>query len=93
MPGQLTRAVREERAARLIFLGEQIREQYERRLIGQECCILTEECVRTQDGLFLAGYTPEYVRILLPVQEGQDMLNRIVPVVPKDFRNGVLVAE
>jgi len=93
MPGQLTRAVREERAARLIRLGEQLREQYECRLIGKTCHILAEECVRTENGLFLAGYTPEYVRILLPVQEGQDMLNRIVPVVPKDFRNGGLVAE
>ena len=97
MPGQLTRAVREERAARLIFLGEQIREQYERRLIGKTCHILAEECVRTPDGLFLAGYTPEYVRILLPVDMQSDvpktLLNRIVPAVPKDFWNGGLVAE
>ena len=93
MPDQLTRSVREERAARLIRVGEQLREQYERRLIGKTCHILAEECVRTETGLFIAGYTPEYVRILLPVQEGQELLNQIIPAVPKDFRDGVLVAE
>ncbi|MBR3401306.1 MAG: tRNA (N(6)-L-threonylcarbamoyladenosine(37)-C(2))-methylthiotransferase MtaB [Parasporobacterium sp.] len=97
MPGQLTRAVREERAARLIRLGEQLREQYECRLIGKTCHILAEECVRTENGLFLAGYTPEYVRILLPVrtqpEKQETLLNRIIPVVPKVFQDGCLIAE
>ena len=95
MPGQLPKAVKEKRTKYLIEVGEQLKEQYEERLIGTACSILVEECcvIRNRKNgadicevpaasgadeaasgengelsrsgkLYIAGYTPEYVRIL-----------------------------
>ena len=93
MTGQLVKSVKEARAGRLIEKGEKLREQYERRLIGRRVLILVEECIHTKDGNFLAGCTPEYVRILVPAGKEKDKQNRILCVVPKSFENGILYGE
>lgn len=59
MPGQLPMAVREERARKLIALGNTVAAEYLRSWIGQESVLLPEEQV---NGCW-EGYTPEYIRV------------------------------
>ena len=93
LPEQLPRAVKEERAGRLIRTGEALREAYESRLIGRCCRILAEECIPVDGQMYLAGYTPEYVRILIPAGDKAKQPGRMAEAVPKGFRNGILIAE
>ena len=62
MPGQLTDAVRQDRARRLIALGKTVAEIYQRRWLGRETVFLPEEQVK---GCW-EGYSPEYLRLRLP---------------------------
>ena len=63
MPGQLSVTVREERARKLIALGNAVADEYLRSWIGHESVLLPEELV---NGCW-EGYTPEYIRVrMLP---------------------------
>lgn len=67
MPGQLSNACKEQRARELIALGEQVGRRYREGFMGREVEVLLEE--RLPDGNWI-GYTPEYLRVELPCQEG-----------------------
>ncbi|MCF0229633.1 MAG: hypothetical protein HUJ76_08095, partial [Parasporobacterium sp.] len=108
MPDQLTRAVKEERARRLIEKAEQLRKEYEEGFTGRECSVLVEEIVQAAGpsgtaGQYAAGYTPEYVYILIdpeiiagkyPDCRGNEnsMINKTVTVVPNCRHDGILWA-
>ncbi len=62
MPGAVPKALREERARVLIAQGRALQRAYLQGLIGSVREVLLEE--ETSDG-HMAGYTPEYVRVLL----------------------------
>ena len=63
LPGQLSVTVREERARKLIALGNAVADEYLRSWIGHESVLLPEELV---NGCW-EGYTPEYIRVrMLP---------------------------
>ena len=59
MPGQLSAAVKEERARKLIAIGNDVASGYLQSWIGRESVILPEEQV---NGCW-EGYTPEYIRV------------------------------
>ena len=61
MPGQLPDAVRQERARKLIAIGEETARAYRNTWLNQETELLPEEIV---DGCW-EGYTPEYIRVKL----------------------------
>lgn len=61
MPGQLTAAEKEDRARRLIALGNLVSRRYLERWIGRETEIIPEEKI---NGCW-EGYTPEYIRVTL----------------------------
>ena len=61
MPGQLSDAVRQERARQLIAVGEKTAAIYRRSWLGRETELLPEEIV----GGCWEGYTPEYIRVRL----------------------------
>ena len=67
MPGQLSNTCKEQRARELIALGEQVGRCYREGFMGREVEVLLEE--RLPDGNWI-GYTPEYLRVELPCQEG-----------------------
>lgn len=99
LPDQLPKAVKEARARELIAVGEELREKYESDLIGRECEILVEEIIDDQKTgkSYLAGYTPEYVRILADIDKyGQDMssascmINHILTVKPTEWAEDTL---
>ena len=94
MPGQLSKTVKEERTRMLIAAGAGLQEAYESRLIGTRCEILAEECISLTDDqgqarTFLAGYTPEYVRILASAgtdhAKAEKEVGRLVYVRPTGF--------
>ena len=61
MPDQLPRAVREERARRLIQVGRETADKWAESQIGRVRPVLVEDC---EDGMF-RGYTPEYAPVLM----------------------------
>ncbi len=68
MPGQLPKALREERARRLIALSEELAEEYRRSLLGGVQEVLFEEEERGG----ASGYTPQYVEVWAPgAKQGQ----------------------
>ena len=81
MEGQLSRAEKAARSRRLIEEGRAMQTAYMESFLGKEVCVLTEETVRFQDRAYLVGFTPEYVRALVPAQDHR--INRIVTIVPE----------
>ncbi len=75
MPGQVPKAVREERARRLIALGNDLARAYRAALIGQTAQVLLEE--KDEDGVS-RGYTAAYISCAVPGGEpGQVVSVRI----------------
>ena len=62
MPGQLSPALKEQRARELIRLGESVARTYLETWLGQEAELLPEEQIQGR----WEGYTPEYIRVSLP---------------------------
>ena len=62
MPGQLSRAVKEQRTRELIALGEETAAAYQAQWLGRESTVLIEERI----GGLWHGYTPEYIPVTLP---------------------------
>ncbi len=62
MPGQLSKAVKEQRTRELIALGEETAAAYRSMWLGRESTVLIEEMA---DGAW-QGYTPEYIHVTLP---------------------------
>lgn len=75
MPGQLSRAVKAERAARLGALAEELASEYAERFVGTEQEVLFEE----REGKCLAGHTGTYLRVLAPCADDA-LCNRFVRV-------------
>ena len=77
MPGQIPKAVKEERTAKLIAIGKETAAAYEAMWLGKETEILPEE--KTEDGW--TGYTPEYIHVTLPdcprLQKGEPVKIRL----------------
>ena len=88
MPGQLTRAVKNERAQALIALGEALAQHYRQTLVGTVQEVLFE----TEEPHGAVGLTPQYVeayapgarggqiaRVQLDCVHGQRLIGRLLP--------------
>ena len=67
MDGQLTEAVKTARSARLISLCDGCSHDFRARFLGREVTFLYEETIVHDGEKYLTGFTPEYVRCLLPL--------------------------
>ena len=80
LPGQLPDIVRQERARKLIAVGEETARIYRESWLGQETVLLPEEMVNG----CMEGYTPEYLRVRMPAGcrclSGEPVRIRIVSV-------------
>jgi len=65
MPGSVPKALREERARELIAQGRRLQQAYLHGLLGGAREVLIEELVPERGEGWAAGYTPEYVRVML----------------------------
>ena len=61
MPGQLSKAVKEQRTRELIALGEETAAAYQAQWLGKESTVLIEEKI----GDAWHGYTPEYIPVII----------------------------
>lgn len=62
MPGQVPKAVREERTRRLIAVGEELSRVFREQMVGRVYDVLAEESA----GSDARGYTPQYVDCVYP---------------------------
>ena len=83
MPGQLPNAVKEARAHAAAQVAAQMEQEYLMQFAGETLPVLFEE---ERDGLWF-GHTPNYIPVLA---SGQDLHNRIVPVLLEHVQNGSL---
>lgn len=90
MPGQLTKAVKEQRARDLILLGNEVAYDYLVSWIGKKTTVILEE---QEDGFWI-GYTPEYIRVFLSsypaLQNGQTLCVELTEVVGSHM-NGIVI--
>ena len=76
MPGHLPKAVKKERAHRMIALGQELSLAFHRRYEAQTRPVLWENAIGADnDGLHWAGYTDNYIRVL--AHGPADLFNRI----------------
>ncbi len=71
MPDQLPKAIREERARRLIQVGHETAEKWAQTQLGRVRPVLIED---TENGVF-RGYTPEYAPVYLEGVRSGDLVN------------------
>ncbi len=83
MPGQLGNSVKEARSREAIAIGERMKNEYNRALIGTTLPVLFEE---EQEG-FWCGHAPNYVKVYV---KGENLHNVLMPVKITDlFREGL----
>ncbi|MCF0143391.1 MAG: radical SAM protein, partial [Parasporobacterium sp.] len=78
MPGQLTKAVKEQRTGILINEASAIQKEHLNDCIGKTVSVLAEEIIDRDGESFAAGYTPEYIRVVFNGEE--EFVNSIVTV-------------
>ncbi len=80
MSGQVQKAVREERARRLIAIGNELNRQYRTDLIGRDVQVLCEEII---DGA-ATGYTDTYIPCRFPDGEPGEMYTVRITALTED---------
>ena len=88
MSGQIERAVKRERTARMLKLGEKLLLSSNQRAVGTKQRVLLEETDERHPGM-VAGYTPHYTRVLLP--EGQGVRGEIVEVMLDQVKDEAVI--
>lgn len=67
MSDQVPEQIKNERSAELIKLGEKMTKDFEKRFIGTTQKVLFEETVLLDGKMYWSGYTAEYVKVLVSV--------------------------
>lgn len=93
MPNQVSEQVKARRSGELLLLGNEMSRAYRESFLGQEKEILLEEPVETGGRCFMAGYTREYVRAAVPLDEirQKDAKNCFVSGIMKEFLTDDLI--
>ncbi|MCI9582771.1 MAG: MiaB/RimO family radical SAM methylthiotransferase [Clostridium sp.] len=86
MPDQIPEAVKAARSDVLLSLNETLSEAYRKRFSGRETDLLLEEPVIINGVRYMMGHTRQYVKGILPYEEG--MKNRIIRVRLEELING-----
>ncbi len=74
MPGQVPEQVKNERSEALIALGEENRCAFEREHAGKRAEVLLEEPLKIGGRNYYTGYTREYIRAAVPVEDGRNQI-------------------
>lgn len=93
MPGHLPKNVKDERAARMLALGDALRGRFFKSQIGQNVRVLFESAPET--GVY-AGYTANYLPVRVRSDcdlRGKDLTVRITGVGDDDFVTGTVCKE
>jgi len=88
-PGHVPEKVKKTRVDELRKLSIGKRESFGRNFIGKTLLVLVEGKKDRPTG-WMKGFSDNYISCLIP-DGGADLVNRIVPVVPRETKGGVLV--
>ncbi|MCI8895446.1 MAG: tRNA (N(6)-L-threonylcarbamoyladenosine(37)-C(2))-methylthiotransferase MtaB [Lachnospiraceae bacterium] len=78
MEGQIPEQVKAERSSILFGDTEPMSQSFAAWYLGKTLEILVEERIQLADGEYYTGHTPEYIRVEIPVFEGDGQINRVV---------------
>ncbi len=78
MPGQLTNAVKKERSAKLISIGNETTESYRMSFVGKELDILFEEKAVIDGKEYFIGFSREYIKCAILAEDSKDFTNVIL---------------
>lgn len=94
LPGQLPKAVKAERVNRLIEQQKPYKKAYMESFVGKPVSVLTEERETIGGKHFVTGYSKEYLRVAIPMEDlneyvknaepGQELIGLTVPVQIQD---------
>ena len=87
MPHPVPKAVREERARRLIAVGKEMADAYRQAQVGKTVQVLAEECT----GGIASGYTAEYMPCTFPGGMPGNMYDVLVTGVSSDGLTGQII--
>jgi threonylcarbamoyladenosine tRNA methylthiotransferase MtaB len=77
MPDQVSEGVKAARSSRLLQMTARLSEEYRRALLNTPVEVLWEEKLVLDGTTYMTGYTKEYVRAAIPVQEGENLQGRV----------------
>lgn len=81
MENQIDEKLKAERSAELLALEKEMSAEYRKSLVGSRQSVLLEEVMTYNNESYAAGYTTNYVRVLVPLNDNsQDKINKIVEV-------------
>ncbi|MCR5416353.1 MAG: tRNA (N(6)-L-threonylcarbamoyladenosine(37)-C(2))-methylthiotransferase MtaB [Pseudobutyrivibrio sp.] len=80
MPGQLTNAIKKERSAKLISIGDETTEHYRQAHIGKELDVLFEEKIEIDNEEYFIGFSKEYIKCAVKAKPDVDLANEIKKV-------------
>lgn len=75
-PDQIATQLKENRSKRLIELGETLAQDFHSSFVGRDVEVLVEQQGKTEG----IGHTDNYLRVSFPLDQGLDLVGRIVPV-------------
>ncbi len=78
MPGQITNAVKKQRSASLIAVGNESTVAYRKAHIGQILDILFEEKIELAGQEYFVGFSKEYIKCIVKAEDNQDLSNCII---------------
>ncbi|HYA14099.1 MAG TPA: tRNA (N(6)-L-threonylcarbamoyladenosine(37)-C(2))-methylthiotransferase MtaB, partial [Syntrophales bacterium] len=90
LPNKVNEAVKKRRSEILREIGRKKRDTFSKRFIGQKLTILVED-KKDKDTGCMKGFSSNYIPILIR-NVNSSLANRIVNVIPDDFKDGKLYA-
>lgn len=88
--GKVPQTVKDERAGKLIKLGEQLETLFMRTFLGKKVSVLVEDkCVQLEN--CFEGHTGNYIKVF--VNSAVDLSGEMVAVIPDRIGNGAMIAD
>ncbi len=78
MSGQILNAIKKERSARLISLGNESTTAYRNSFVGKKLDILFEEPAEIDGKKYYIGFSREYIKCAVLAEDGKDYSNEII---------------
>lgn len=85
MSGQIPEQLKTERSNQMLEMDERKRRAYEEKWIGKTVEVLFEEVIEKDGVKMVTGHTKEYMKIAIPMEEGNSLINQIKDVEIVDF--------
>lgn len=92
MPNQLTEEIKKQREHRMLGIANNLEQKYREAKNGQECILLTEECIEINGQNWFIGHTEEYLMVAIPQESYHE--NQLIRVrISENTLNNYILAE